>query len=465
MSKDRNLQPLIVKELRDARKNKWLVGYALVLGVLGLVIATVGSSASEGLSLDMFGRTTATLINLCLFIAPLVAVTLGSGSIAGEKDTGTLEHLLAQPFERSEILFGKFIGILIALTAATLVGFAPAAIVISVSGAVGELLHFLVFPMLATIVASAMLSIGFVISVRSASRASAQTMAILLWFGFVLAYDLLLLGSLAVVRLPASALGFLLVLNPIDAGRVLATLALDPELYVLGPAGAYLVDSFGSIGAAALLVTALIAWSVVPLFIAARLFEPIRRKRRTERPESHAISQSVSTSLDINSVKTPMNKTRAFGASTVARALMLVATGSLLSFFAVGCGGNKNESTEGSSSTTTASTEKPADLQINMSADNVAKGKEVYVKTCAPCHGEGGKGDGPAAAALNPKPRDHTNGAYMDTLTNQHIYTVIKQGGAQFGFPTMPAQPQLSDEDVKNTVAFVRSLSPTYGKK
>jgi hypothetical protein len=52
----------------------------------------------------------------------------------------------------------------------------------------------------------------------------------------------------------------------------------------------------------------------------------------------------------------------------------------------------------------------------------------------------------------------------MDTLTNQHIYTVIKQGGASFGFPTMPAQPQLSDEEVKNTIAFVRSLSPTYKK-
>jgi mono/diheme cytochrome c family protein len=99
-----------------------------------------------------------------------------------------------------------------------------------------------------------------------------------------------------------------------------------------------------------------------------------------------------------------------------------------------------------------------------MGPENVAKGKEVYLKTCAPCHGEGGKGDGPAAAALNPKPRDHTNGAYMDTLTNQHLYTVIKQGGASFGFPTMPAQPQLSDDDVKNTIAFVRSLSPTYKK-
>jgi Cu-processing system permease protein len=399
----------------------------------------------------MFGRTTATLINLCLFIAPLVAVTLGAGSIAGEKDTGTLEHLLAQPFDRSEILYGKFLGIWIALTGATIVGFAPAAVAISMFGAFDKLLHFMLFPALAASVASAMLAIGFVISVRSDSRASAQTTAILLWFGFVLAYDLLLLGSLAVVRLPASALGFMLLLNPIDTGRVLATLALDPELYVLGPAGAYLVDTLGSIGAAALLVSALAAWTVLPLMIAVKIFEPARKK--------------VVSNLDTNTVDTPMKKNRVLGASMAGRAMMLVAITGLVSLFAAGCG-EKKEATEGasSSSSTTSVSEKKADLDVAMGPENVAKGKEVYLKTCAPCHGEGGKGDGPAAAALNPKPRDHTNGAYMDTLTNQHLYTVIKQGGASFGFPTMPAQPQLSDDDVKNTIAFVRSLSPTYKK-
>jgi len=103
-----------------------------------------------------------------------------------------------------------------------------------------------------------------------------------------------------------------------------------------------------------------------------------------------------------------------------------------------------------------------AKVTINMSAEHIAAGKETYVETCGPCHGAGGKGDGPAAVAFNPKPRDHTNGAYMDKLSNLHIYTVIKQGGAQFGYPGMPAQPQLSEEKVKDVIAFVRTLSLTY---
>jgi cytochrome c len=103
-----------------------------------------------------------------------------------------------------------------------------------------------------------------------------------------------------------------------------------------------------------------------------------------------------------------------------------------------------------------------ANVTIDMSAEHIAKGKNTYIETCAPCHGSSGKGDGPAAVAFNPKPRDHTNGTYMDKLTNTHIFNVIKMGGSSFGFPGMPAQPQLSEEKIMDVIAFVRTLSSTY---
>lgn len=261
------IKPIVLKELNDARGNRWVIGYALVLALLGVIIATMGSTSASGLSLQMFGRTTATLVNLCLFIAPLVAVTLGAGSIAGERDMGTLEHLLAQPIERHELLIGKYVGLWLAIVFATLAGFAPAGILIGLFGGGINTIYFLLFPMLAIAVAGAMLAIGLLISVLSRSRAEAQTIAILVWFAFVLAYDLLLLGSLSIVRLPASSLGFLLLANPIDAGRTLTVLALDPELYVLGPAGAYLVQTFGTTITAILLILGLAIWTAIPILL------------------------------------------------------------------------------------------------------------------------------------------------------------------------------------------------------
>jgi mono/diheme cytochrome c family protein len=127
------------------------------------------------------------------------------------------------------------------------------------------------------------------------------------------------------------------------------------------------------------------------------------------------------------------------------------------------CGGDEKLNEEnGSSGQVTSSTPVEKPFVVSLSTDNIAKGNELYQKTCSPCHGTSGKGDGPASVALNPKPRDHSNGAYMDKLTNRHIYNVIKFGGGQYGYPTMPAQPQLSDQEIAEIIAKVRSLSSTY---
>ncbi|MDP4198644.1 MAG: ABC transporter permease subunit [Bacteroidota bacterium] len=441
---------IALKELNDARRNRWLIGYALVLALLGIVIAIMGSSSTSGLALQMFGRTTATFVNLCLFVAPLVAITLGAGAIAGERDMGTLEHLLAQPIERSELLLGKFSGLWCAMAIATLAGFAPAGIIIGSLTGVGSFLHFLLFPMLALLVASAMLAVGLYISVRAKGRAEAQTTSILLWFVFVLAYDLLLMGSLSVVRLPAGTLGFLLFANPIDAARTLTILALDPELYVLGPAGAYLTQTLGVGTTAIMLVMSLFVWTGIPLFLSVKRFSiasPGTRKRSVGGTINHPVK----------------NRMKSVRSSVVSGAIGAAAFAIFVSLASCGGGSDKLNQDQGAATTTT--TPAPAGetaVTIDRSPEHIALGKATYHTTCAPCHGEGGKGDGPAAAALNPKPRDHTNGAYMDKLTNAHIFQVVKQGGAAFGYPTMPAQPQMADDTIKNVIAFVRSLSSTY---
>ena len=87
------------------------------------------------------------------------------------------------------------------------------------------------------------------------------------------------------------------------------------------------------------------------------------------------------------------------------------------------------------------------------------KGQAIYKSNCIPCHGAGGKGDGPGAGVLKPPPRDHTDYAYMSTLTDKNIADVIKMGGAIKGRPLMPSHPQIVGADMDALVAYVRSLS------
>jgi mono/diheme cytochrome c family protein len=94
-------------------------------------------------------------------------------------------------------------------------------------------------------------------------------------------------------------------------------------------------------------------------------------------------------------------------------------------------------------------------------AADAARGATLYATYCATCHGPRGDGDGPGAAALDPKPAKHSDSAYMDALSDDHLLRVIQQGGPAVGrSPLMPAWGgSLSDAQIRDLVAFVRSLS------
>ena len=98
-------------------------------------------------------------------------------------------------------------------------------------------------------------------------------------------------------------------------------------------------------------------------------------------------------------------------------------------------------------------------------AQDAAAGQEIYTQYCALCHGPQGKGDGSLSANLDPKPRNHTDGAYMNALSDAHLLKVIGGGGAAAGLsPIMPAWGAiLSAQQIQDVVAFVRTLAmPPY---
>ena len=98
-------------------------------------------------------------------------------------------------------------------------------------------------------------------------------------------------------------------------------------------------------------------------------------------------------------------------------------------------------------------------------AQDAKAGQEIYVQYCALCHGPQGKGDGSLSANLDPKPRNHTDGAYMNALSDAHLLKVIGDGGASVGLsPIMPPwKAILSAQQIQDLVAFVRTLAvPPY---
>jgi mono/diheme cytochrome c family protein len=103
-------------------------------------------------------------------------------------------------------------------------------------------------------------------------------------------------------------------------------------------------------------------------------------------------------------------------------------------------------------------------------AGDIAAGNTKFQALCVSCHGPTGKGDGPTgkalAAAGQPAPRDFSVGDFkFDTDgdgtkgSDADIKNVVSKGALAYGGSAMMAPVQgLSDADLDNLVAFIRSL-------
>jgi mono/diheme cytochrome c family protein len=127
-----------------------------------------------------------------------------------------------------------------------------------------------------------------------------------------------------------------------------------------------------------------------------------------------------------------------------------------------GCGGGSKsgESTNTSGTApveTTVTSPPPASTAPTGDALSGDLGTRVFAQRCALCHGPDGHGDGPGSKALNPKPRNFHDTAYMSTRTDAQLLEVIHNGKG--------AMPKwggvLSEDEIKAVLAHVREL----GKK
>jgi mono/diheme cytochrome c family protein len=95
---------------------------------------------------------------------------------------------------------------------------------------------------------------------------------------------------------------------------------------------------------------------------------------------------------------------------------------------------------------------------IPSSPDSIDEGKELFEEIgCNGCHGDGGTGDGPASAGLEPSPRNFTNPAWQEARTDGELrYTIFNgsPGTAMIANEAMFDEP----DDVWKVINFIRSL-------
>ena len=259
------------QELLVNIRNKWTIIFAGVFGLLIVGISYIGIMAEGFSGMQNFTRTSASMLNLVLYIVPLVALIMGTLSFTS--DRGTTELLFSQPVFRSEVLLGKILGLFYSLSLSMLAGFLVAGgIILSVTGEEG-MLQYGIFVLLSLLLALVFLVVAVVIATANKRKSRSFGIALFAWFFFVLFYDLIVLGiSLFFKGQTANYILFLSLFgNPVDMVRVASLIILD-NVSIFGAAGAALLRFLGgSVLSVVLLVSALILWIGIPLAFSRHL--------------------------------------------------------------------------------------------------------------------------------------------------------------------------------------------------
>jgi mono/diheme cytochrome c family protein len=92
----------------------------------------------------------------------------------------------------------------------------------------------------------------------------------------------------------------------------------------------------------------------------------------------------------------------------------------------------------------------------------VARGQELFLRYCGPCHGPTGQGDGKFfATGLEPKPTDLSDESYLRIRTDAELFQWIREGSGAAGRSLLcpPWGKTLEEEQIRELVAFIRTLA------
>ncbi|SMH36714.1 ABC transporter permease [Azospirillum agricola] len=265
---------IAAKEIRDGLRNRWVVATTLLMAALALTLSFLGAAPTGTVGVGRIEVTIVSLSSLTIFLLPLIALLLSFDAVVGEIDRGTMTLLLSYPVARWQVLLGKFLGHASIIAFATVLGYGSAGAALAWSGAeVGPESWSAYGAMIGSsvLLGAAFTALGYLASTLVRDRGTAAGIAVALWLGFVLLYDMGLLGLLVAdggKTVNAELLNALLLANPADAYRLFNLTGFKNVSLLAGTAGlASQVQVPGGV-----LLGVLAAWVAAPLGLAVLLF-------------------------------------------------------------------------------------------------------------------------------------------------------------------------------------------------
>jgi mono/diheme cytochrome c family protein len=97
---------------------------------------------------------------------------------------------------------------------------------------------------------------------------------------------------------------------------------------------------------------------------------------------------------------------------------------------------------------------------LKPSQANLPAAQRLYLDKCAECHGDSGKGDGSQAKMYDPRPKDFTDAAHMNSVSDGELFYKISEGHR----PMPGFKKRFTEEQRWQLVLFLRSLAREQAK-
>jgi len=271
-----SVKAVVWKESLDRYRNRWIQIASFALAVFTLAIAYFGGSPAGVVGFQRFEAIMVSLMSLINYFVPLIALILGTGAIAEERERGTFEIILASVISPWDLWVGKFFGHSAVLVSATAIGLIPTFVLLVIKFGTEVIPSLLVFLVSSLLLGLSLLALSFLLSTLFLERSRTVISAIFLWLLIVILYDLALLGMLVLTKgmLSKTLFTILLLANPVDVFRIINLLSLGELKAMLGFATVELPSYIKP----PVLWLLLSGWILLPMIIGYQLF-----RRRFER--------------------------------------------------------------------------------------------------------------------------------------------------------------------------------------
>jgi Cu-processing system permease protein len=241
----------------DILKNKTLLVYTLILGLLSWSSFGLEDNSSKGLL---------TILNVILFTVPLVSILFATIYLYNSSEF--IELLLSQPLKRTKIWMSLFLGLTSAMVIAFIVG-AGIPLLLFSPDSIGIMM--LIVGCLISII---FVALAFLSSIVTRDKSKGIGIAIMSWLYFALLFDgmvLFLLFQLSEYPIEKAMVG-ITAFSPIDLARIQILLQLDQSA-MMGYSGAIFKDFFGTSLGLVISFGLLCLWAIVPFFISLLKFK------------------------------------------------------------------------------------------------------------------------------------------------------------------------------------------------